>query len=108
MLLDATLDQLAPKKGENYLDLTAGYGGHARQILRRTTNYTESVLVDRDAFAQGQLHEFLEKGTDLMHTDFLAAANQLVKTLAVELAREEGADPVAVEVTLRLLSREAR
>lgn len=79
VLLDATLDQLAPKKGENYLDLTAGYGGHARQILRRTTNYTESVLVDRDAFAQGQLHEFLEKGTDLMHTDFLSAAKQLVE-----------------------------
>ena len=43
VLLDATLDQLKPISGENYLDLTAGYGGHARQILAKTTNYEESV-----------------------------------------------------------------
>ena len=78
VLLDATLDQLRPAAGENYLDLTAGYGGHARQILTRTANYTESVLVDRDDFAISHLGEFSEKGTRLMHTDFLTAAKQLV------------------------------
>lgn len=79
VLLDSTLQLLDPKLGENYLDLTAGYGGHARRILERTTNYTESVLVDRDEYAQRQLGEFSEKGTRLMHTDFLSAATQLIE-----------------------------
>lgn len=46
VLLDATLETLQPTKGENYLDLTAGYGGHARRFLGKTENYTDSVLVD--------------------------------------------------------------
>ena len=29
VLLEAVLQQLNPQKGESYLDLTAGYGGHA-------------------------------------------------------------------------------
>lgn len=79
VLLDATLDTLNPKQGENYLDLTAGYGGHARCILASTANYAESALVDRDDFAIAHLGEFSEKGTRLMHTDFLSAAKQLVE-----------------------------
>ena len=79
VLLDSTLELLDPKQGENYLDLTAGYGGHARQILARTANYTESVLVDRDEYAQDRLGEFSEKGTRLMHTDFVSAAQQLIE-----------------------------
>ncbi len=79
VLLDATLQLLNPQGQENYLDLTAGYGGHAREVLAKTANYTESVLVDRDAYAQDQLSEFLEKGARLMHTDFLSAAKQLVE-----------------------------
>ena len=33
VLLDATLRELAPQKGESYLDLTAGYAGHASAVL---------------------------------------------------------------------------
>lgn len=79
VLLDATLDQLKPISGENYLDLTAGYGGHARQILATTTNYEESVLVDRDDYAISHLGEFEQKGVRLLHTDFVSAARQLVE-----------------------------
>ncbi len=79
VLLDATLDLLNPQKEENYLDLTAGYGGHARRILAATANYTESVLVDRDDYAIDHLGEFSEKGTRLMHTDFLSAVKQLIE-----------------------------
>lgn len=78
VLLDATLDLLNPQQGENYLDLTAGYGGHARRILEKTKNYTDSILVDRDDFAIGQLDEFSKKGVRLLHTDFVNAAKQLV------------------------------
>jgi 16S rRNA (cytosine1402-N4)-methyltransferase len=79
VLLDATLDLLKPIQGENYLDLTAGYGGHARSILAVTENYAESVLVDRDDFAIRHLKEFNEKGTRLLHTDFVSAAKRLTE-----------------------------
>ncbi|HSW91944.1 MAG TPA: 16S rRNA (cytosine(1402)-N(4))-methyltransferase RsmH [Candidatus Saccharimonadales bacterium] len=79
VLLEATLDTLHPILGENYLDLTAGYGGHARKFLEKTKNYADSVLVDRDDFAIGQLGEFTERGVRLLHTDFVSAAKQLVE-----------------------------
>lgn len=78
VLLDATLRTLDPKPGETYLDLTAGYGGHAAEVLKRTENYKESVLVDRDDYAIEHLSEYGDKGTRLMHTDFESAATQLV------------------------------
>ena len=79
VLLDATLDTLAPQPGENYLDLTAGYGGHARRFLAITENNDESVLVDRDSFAIAELSEFAERGVHLLHTDFVSAAKQLIE-----------------------------
>lgn len=79
VLLDATLDQLHPIQGENYLDLTAGYGGHARRVLGTTENFTDSVLVDRDSFAIAELGEFEHAGVRLLHTDFVSAAKQLIE-----------------------------
>lgn len=79
VLLDATLDTLHPIQGENYLDLTAGYGGHASAFLEATENYSDSVLVDRDDFAIAKLSRFTEKGVRLMHTDFANAARTLVE-----------------------------
>lgn len=79
VLLEATLDTLHPIQGENYLDLTAGYGGHARRFLEKTTNYEASVLVDRDSFAIAELGEFTEKGVTLLHTDFVSAARSLIE-----------------------------
>ena len=79
VLLDATLRALDPKDGEKYLDLTAGYGGHASEVLKTTKNYTESVLVDRDDYAIAHLSGLAEKGARLLHTDFLTASQQLVE-----------------------------
>lgn len=79
VLLDATLDQLQPIQGENYLDLTAGYGGHASRVLDETQNYSDSVLVDRDDYAISHLQTFAEKGVRLLHTDFANAVQQLVE-----------------------------
>ncbi|HUC96673.1 MAG TPA: 16S rRNA (cytosine(1402)-N(4))-methyltransferase RsmH [Candidatus Saccharimonadales bacterium] len=79
VLLEATLGLLHPRKDENYLDLTAGYGGHANRILGITGNYTESVLVDRDDYAIKRLKSLSDKGVRLLHTDFVAAAKQLTK-----------------------------
>lgn len=78
VLLELVLRLLDPKSGENYLDLTAGYGGHADAILGKTTNYADSVLVDRDEHAIRTLDRFTQQGCHLMHTDFLSAAQELV------------------------------
>ena len=77
VLLEQTLKLLNPKKGESFLDLTAGYGGHASQILKKTGNYAESVLVDRDDNAIKYLKSLSDQGVRLMHTDFVNAAKQL-------------------------------
>jgi 16S rRNA (cytosine1402-N4)-methyltransferase len=78
VLFDAVLRELAPKVGESYLDLTAGYAGHASAVLQKTGNYRESVLVDRDDYAIAYLQSSLEdQGIQLLHTDFASAAQQL-------------------------------
>jgi len=35
VLLEPVLQYLDPKNGERYLDLTVGYGGHARKVCRK-------------------------------------------------------------------------
>ena len=79
VLLEATLDVLKPIHGESYLDLTAGYGGHASSFLEVTENFSDSVLVDRDDFAIEQLSHLAQRGVRLMHTDFVSAAMQLIE-----------------------------
>jgi 16S rRNA (cytosine1402-N4)-methyltransferase len=79
VLLESTLQQLNPRPDESYLDLTAGYGGHAGPILALTGNYGESVLVDRDDYAIAHLSDYASKGTRLLHTDFASAASQLAE-----------------------------
>lgn len=79
VLLDACVELLDPKEGEHYLDLTAGYGGHASAILERTKNYRDSCLVDRDEFAIAQLERFRVAGAELRHQDFASASQQLVE-----------------------------
>ena len=78
VLLESVIDMLQPQSGDQYLDLTAGYGGHARAILAKTTNYSESVLVDRDAFALSHLQDLERQGTRTMEADFVSAARQLI------------------------------
>jgi 16S rRNA (cytosine1402-N4)-methyltransferase len=75
VLLNDVVTILHPQIGESYLDLTAGYGGHAAAILEKTGNDSSSVLVDRDEYALSQLSSFSEKGAQLVHNDFLAAAS---------------------------------
>lgn len=79
VLLDATLDALHPIESESYLDLTAGYGGHASAILARTANYSDATLVDRDAYAIGKLETFANQGAELLNLDFVSAAKTLIE-----------------------------
>ncbi|HSX29165.1 MAG TPA: 16S rRNA (cytosine(1402)-N(4))-methyltransferase RsmH [Candidatus Saccharimonadales bacterium] len=80
VLLEAVLTYLCPKEGDSYLDLTAGYGGHATAILARTNAPSETVLIDRDPAAIKSLQEtFKGTGVDIRHADFLAASQKLVE-----------------------------
>ncbi len=79
VLLDEVLQYLKPAKGQNYLDLTAGYGGHASEVLARTLNGQDSVLVDRDEQAVETLKKRFAKdeAVTILHEDFLTAAKHL-------------------------------
>lgn len=79
VLLDKTLEVIHPQSGENYLDLTAGYGGHARAFLKVTGNYEQSVLVDRDRHTAPYLEELVKNGVELRHADFVSAAKRLIE-----------------------------
>lgn len=79
VLLEEVLATLKPKNGDTYLDLTAGYGGHALAILEKTGK-ADAVLVDRDMYAITSLQKTFE-GSDnvtIMKSDFYAAAQKLV------------------------------
>lgn len=79
VLLDAVLGVLDPKPGDSLLDLTAGYGGHARALLGHTLAYNRAVLVDRDEQAHRALVDVKTKGAQLVHSDFLTAAREQVE-----------------------------
>ena len=79
VLLEEVLAYLAPQPGETYLDLTAGYGGHATSIMAKTKN-SQAVLVDRDEQAIGYLEKhFKGKNISLIHQDFLSTSQDLLK-----------------------------
>lgn len=79
VLLEKCLSAMNPQPNESYLDLTAGYGGHAEAFLSQTKNYMNSVLVDRDEMTLGYLEVFAKQGTNIRSTDFLTAARQLTE-----------------------------
>lgn len=89
VLLSEVLAGLRPQPGESYLDLTAGYGGHASEILGVTQNYKGSVLVDRDEFATEYLKNAFPSETTIINTDFYSAVLRLFecgKTFDIILA----------------------
>ena len=89
VLLSEVLAGLAPGLGESYLDLTAGYGGHASEILDATQNYKDSVLIDRDEFAVEYLEQKFPSSINIKHMDFYSAVLQLFecgKTFDIILA----------------------
>ena len=79
VLLNAVLQFLDPQVGESYLDLTAGYGGHASAILDRVGSLTSAVLVDRDQNAVNVLKEMYTGGTvEIRQQDFLTVSRELL------------------------------
>ena len=78
VLVQEVLDCLDAREGQSYLDLTAGYGGHAQAILSITKAPGETVLVDRDEQAVTALNKrFAGSGVRIMHQDFLSALQDI-------------------------------
>lgn len=79
VLLDEVLHYLNPQKAESYLDLTAGYGGHASKVLERTLSPERATLVDRDQHAIDYLRQqFAGQDIELIHNDYLGASQELL------------------------------
>jgi 16S rRNA (cytosine1402-N4)-methyltransferase len=78
VLVEPVLQYLQPQAGQSYLDLTAGYGGHAGRVLECTNAPERAVLVDRDANAIRALADFGKQGATLLQRDFLTASQALV------------------------------
>lgn len=93
VLLDQVLEYLSPREGEKYLDLTAGYGGHAAVVMERTLQKPHNVelldgkptigkhtLIDRDQNAIAYLREkFKDEDAEIIHKDFYTASQELLK-----------------------------
>lgn len=78
VLLEVTLEYLKPEKGNTYLDLTAGYGGHAAAILERTKSPKEAILIDRDQMAIETLQaKFADTGVKILKKDFYTGSQEL-------------------------------
>lgn len=78
VLLKEVLQFLKPQAGETYLDVTAGFGGHAAAILGLTKNDAEAVLIDRDKAAVEALQEkFAGSGAQIIYKDYLGASEEL-------------------------------
>jgi 16S rRNA (cytosine1402-N4)-methyltransferase len=76
VLLEETIRALYPQKGDRYLDLTAGYGGHAEEVIKLIGDESLATLVDRDPFAVKKLKLKFPKA-EVLHIDFLGAVKFL-------------------------------
>lgn len=77
VLFDEVVGVLKPQPGETYLDVTAGYGGHAAAILKVTRQ--AAVLVDRDENAAEVLKsKFPDPQIEIINSDFYAASRRLL------------------------------
>lgn len=78
VLLEQVVELLAPQPGQTYLDLTAGYGGHAQAIMDRLGSADSVTLVDRDENAIRELESFKQSGAQIVHDDFASYAERAV------------------------------
>lgn len=79
VLINEVIEFLSPQPGERYLDLTAGFGGHASQIAEMLGKNGRLTLVDRDEQAAGSLTDQFgaDKRVEIIQDDFYSAAMNL-------------------------------
>lgn len=81
VLLTQVIETLDPQKDRSYLDLTAGYGGHASEIMKRLGRNSRTTLVDRDIYAVEYLRSRFNNDpkATIVHGDFLSVSEELCK-----------------------------
>lgn len=80
VLLNQVTSLLDPKTDQTYLDLTAGYGGHATNIIQHTGSPKLVTLVDRDVFAFEYLKSKPEvSGATIVQSSFELFVDQLIE-----------------------------
>lgn len=79
VLLDETIEVLSPKAGEKYLDLTAGWGGHAAKVASMLGKEGKLTLVDRDDQSINRLKKTFgsDNRVEVIRSDFCSAAEML-------------------------------
>jgi 16S rRNA (cytosine1402-N4)-methyltransferase len=77
VLLTSVLQLLSPRAGESYLDGTAGYGGHAAEVINSIGTAGRAILVDRDINAIKSLVARWEDEATIIHASYLDAAERL-------------------------------
>lgn len=78
-MLAEVIGLLRPTAGEAYLDLTAGYGGHAAAVIEATKSSEAATLVDRDQNAVEALRSHFGSEPQIIQLDFLTASRQLAE-----------------------------
>ncbi len=80
VLPNEVIELLAPRPGESYLDLTAGYGGHAKDVLRLIGKEGSLTLVDRDVNSINYLKKkfAVDNMVEFIHSDFESASRELL------------------------------
>jgi 16S rRNA (cytosine1402-N4)-methyltransferase len=80
VLLESVIELLKPQKGQSYLDMTAGYGGHAAEIIELIGSTGTASLIDRDVFAVQELEKKFagSRNVEIIHSDYEKAASDLV------------------------------
>jgi 16S rRNA (cytosine1402-N4)-methyltransferase len=79
VLLKEVLRYLQPEDGQTYLDVTAGYGGHAETVVSMR-RLKKAVLVDRDTYSTDFLRsKFKSDIVEIIQKDFFSASKELAQ-----------------------------
>ena len=74
VLLQEVITTLAPKKNENFVDLTLGHGGHAAEILKKTAPEGKLLAIEQDpkaiAVAEESLTSFNKNRITILQGNF--------------------------------------
>ena len=64
VLVKETIETLDPKSNQNFIDATLGFGGHAKEILKKTFPNGKLLGIDQDQTAIEEAEKNLEKYID--------------------------------------------
>lgn len=81
VLAREVLELLNPQPKDSYLDLTAGFGGHAKNVADLVGSDGSLALVDRDASAIKHLKKIFKdfSNVEFFNRDFLSASKKLAE-----------------------------